>query len=889
MVARPTGTVTFLFTDIEGSTRRWEQDTPDMANALARHDDVLRAAIESHDGWLFKHTGDGVVAAFSSPAGAIEAAVTAQRDLDLPVRMGIATGEAERRGDDYFGPALNRTARIMGAGHGGQILVGASTAELVDGFDLLDLGEHRLRDLSRTQHLFQVRAEGLRDSFPPLKTLDTAPGNLPSQVTSFIGRERDVVEVVEALREHRLVTLTGVGGVGKTRLALEVAADLAPEFPDGIWLIELAPVGDPDAVPDAVASVLGITQHTDKTVAESVAEALAGRTRLLVLDNCEHILDAAAELAELILARAPDVKILATSREGLSLPGEHIWRVPSLDVREGVDSASVTLFTERARAVAPDFSIKREPDATAVVETCRRLDGIPLAIELAAARMGHMSPAEIRDRLQDRFRLLSGSRRGLERHQTLRNAVQWSYDLLDDGERTLLCGCSVFAGGFDLDAASAVGGGAVLDEYAILDLLGELVRKSLVTVEHADGGTRYGMLETIRQFAEDQLAVAGAGDEARDRHARHFAGKEAEILAIWNSADQRDANEWLDVELANLRTAFHWAADRGDIDNAAAIAVTGAFIGFWTLQPEPGGWSEALIDRAGAVDHPRLASLYAMASQCFSAGRFEDGARYGDTALPLLRDPTYDPFPFWHGELRISLLHFSAGRFDRAEALCREMESRTGEARVVIPGYLAHILAMQGRFDEAMSLAAAEDTAPEALENPYVRTAERLSYATVFRTTRPLEARAALQQALAMSRSNLIRGFEAHVASQLAPLEAEWGDMATALDLLREGLHLNYDGGNVTGVAVSAGGLAVCLLQLGDAVGAARFHGTCMAITDASIFPGLPEAAERLREILGTDEFDRLTAEGAAMSPAEIVRQVTERIAEAHKTLEASP
>ena len=512
---RPTGIVTFLFTDIEGSTGRWKAQSAEMGVALAKHDDALRSAIEAHGGWLFKHTGDGVIAAFASPTGAALAAMDAQRSLELPVRMGIATGEAELRGDDYFGPTLNRAARIMAAGHGGQVLLANSTAGIVTGSDLLDLGERRLRDLSGAQHIVQVRAEGLREQFPPLRTLDTTPGNLRPQATSFIGREEEVAELVAAVKSHRLVTLTGVGGVGKTRLALQVAAELAPDFPEGVFVVELVSVGDPAVVADAVANALGIVQQPRKSVAESVAEALAGRYRLLVLDNCEHVLDAAANIVEAIFERSKTVKVLATSREGLRLSAEHLWPVPSLAVSEGRDSPGVELFVERAQAVSPRFTLDREADALAVVEICRRLDGIPLAIELAAARMVSMRPAEVRDRLGDRFRLLAGGRRGLERHQTLRHAVQWSYDLLDANERLLLNRCSVFAAGFDLDGAVAVGGGGELDEYAVLDLLDALVRKSLLTAEASGDATRYGMLETIRQFAVEQLAGTGSSDEVR--------------------------------------------------------------------------------------------------------------------------------------------------------------------------------------------------------------------------------------------------------------------------------------------------------------------------------------------------------------------------------------
>src|ERR1700719_3953500 len=537
----PSGVVTFLFTDIEGSTRRWEADAESMRAALLAHDEVLRAAIEAHDGFLFSHTGDGVVAAFASPRSAVDAAVAAQRELELPVRMGLATGEAELRDGDYFGAVLNRAARVMAAGHGGQILLAESTAGLLSGIDLLDLGPRRLRDVPMPVGVFQVRAAGLRTEFPPLRALDTTPGNLRSATSSLIGRESELDGVQAAVKVQRFVTLTGVGGVGKTRLALEVAARLADEFPDGVWFFDLAAVTDPAAVPDAVAAVLGIIQQPGKTVSDSVAGALEGRVRLLVFDNCEHVVDSVADLVEAILAASATVTILATSREGLGVSQEQLWRVPSLDVNSGTESAAVNLFIDRAHSVVSDFSLAQPGEADAVVEICRRLDGIPLAIELAASRMASMTAREVRDRLGQRFRLLVGSRRGLERHQTLRQAVAWSYDLLGDAEKALLAGCSVFAGGFDVKSACAVAGSDDIDEYTILDLLDALVRKSLLVADRSSGRTRFSMLETIRQFAEDQLVASGTAEQVRTAHARYFAGREADILALWDSPRQRGA------------------------------------------------------------------------------------------------------------------------------------------------------------------------------------------------------------------------------------------------------------------------------------------------------------------------------------------------------------
>src|SRR5271154_4013108 len=642
--AAPSGVVTFLFTDVEGSTRRWEADAEGMRAALAAHDEVLRSAIEEHGGRLFKHTGDGVCAAFSSPRSAVNAAVGAQGELQLPVRMGLATGEAELRDGDYFGTVLNRAARVMATGHGGQILLADSTAVLLSGVDLMDLGPRRLRDVPTPVGVFQVRAPGLATDFPPLRALDTSPGNLRRATSSLIGREFELDEVQAAVKSHRLVTLTGVGGVGKTRLALEVAARLVDEFPDGVWFFELAAVTDPASVPDAVAAVLGITQQPGMSVSESVAAALEGRMRLLVFDNCEHVRDAAADLVESILSQSATVRILATSREGLGIPDEQVWLGPSLDLGAGIDSAAVDLFVERARSVASGFSMATTDEASGVVEICRRLDGIPLAIELAASRMASMTASEVRDRLDQRFRLLVGSRRGLSRHQTLRHAVAWSYDHLEDAEKVLLERCSVFAGGFDLQSACAVMGSD--DDFATLDLLDALVRKSLLVADRSSGRTRYSMLETIRQFAEEQLAARGEASEIRAAHSRYFAGREADILALWDNPRQRAAYDWFTLELANLRTAFRWAADQGDLDVAATIATYAGWLGLWIDNYEPIAWAEELIEPARTVDHPRLAFLYVMASTCWNLGRIEAAVRYSDAGQPVIASGRHDEVPF---------------------------------------------------------------------------------------------------------------------------------------------------------------------------------------------------------------------------------------------------
>ena len=709
--------MTFLFTDVEGSTRRWESDADAMRVALAAHDQVLRRAIEAHGGWLFKHTGDGVCATFASPRSAVDAAVAAQRALELPVRMGLATGEAELRGGDYFGAVLNRAARVMAAGHGGQILLSESTAGLLSGVDLVDLGPRRLRDVPIPVQVLQVRAAGLRTEFPPLRALDAGSGNLQAPTTSFIGRESEVAELHAAVKAHRLMTLTGVGGVGKTRLALEVAARRADEFPDGVWFFELAAVTDPAAVPDAVAAVLGVIQQPGKSVASSVAAALEGRVRLLVFDNCEHVVDSAADLIEAILAASATVTILATSREGLGVSDEQLWRVPSLDVNSGTESAAVNLFVDRAHSVVPDFSLAPPGEADAVVEICRRLDGIPLAIELAASRMAAMTASEVRDRLDQRFRLLVGSRRGLARHQTLRHAVAWSYDLLDDAEKPLLERCSVFAGGFDLESACAVAGSD--DDFATLDLLDALVRKSLLVTDRSSGRTRFSMLETIRQFAEDQLVASGAATEARTAHARYFAGREADIMALWDSPRQRDAYDWFTVELANLRTAFRWAADHGDLDAAAIIATYAALLGPLVENREPIAWAEELIEPARVADHPRLAFLYVIATQCCQDGRTDDAVRYVDAAQLLIASGRYEEVPFG-GEALLANAHLLIGQPERSIEWCRAQLARGHDTHTFIWATLVLALTLAGSHDEAMAAANGLIDAAEATQNPCV-------------------------------------------------------------------------------------------------------------------------------------------------------------------------
>jgi predicted ATPase len=873
--------VTFLFTDVEGSTHRWEADADAMRAALAAHDKVLRSAIKSHDGFLFKHTGDGVCAAFSSPKAAVEAAVAAQRELELPVRMGIATGEAELRDGDYFGAVLNRAARVMTVGHGGQVLLADSTAGLLSGVDLLDLGPRRLRDVPMPVGVFQVRAAGLQTDFPALRVVDVTPGNLRSAVTSFIGRESEVDEVKAALHEHRLVTLTGVGGVGKTRLALEVASELTGEFPDGVWFFELAAVTHPAAVPDAVAAVLGITQQPSRTVGESVAAALEGRIRLLVFDNCEHVRDAAGDLVEAILARSATVRILATSREGLGVADEQLWPVPSLNVESGVDSAAVTLFVERAQSVAPHFALIKSDEAAAVVEICRRLDGIPLAIELAASRMASMTASEVRDRLDQRFRLLVGSRRGLARHQTLRQAVQWSYDHLDDAEKALMERCSVFAGGFDLQSACAVMGSD--DDFATLDLLDALVRKSLLAADRTSGKTRFSMLETIRQFADEQLALRGDAEEMRAAHARYFAQRETDILTLWDSPLQREAYDWFTVELANLRTAFRWAADHGDLDTAAAIAVYAPLLGSWLEQYEPAAWAEELIEAAKAVEHHRLAQLYVVAAMCYASGRIDDAIDYTEAGLVVLESGRFDQPPH-ESEVWLGGVYLAKGWPERWVEVCRN--AFTGSHSVLSRACLVVALTMTGADAEAMALSDGLVAAADATTNPCRACYILLADGLVRREVDAAAAYEAHRRGLQIAQGSGNRFAESYHAANLARLAATHAEAVDALGFITVVIRNYHDSGSFSLLPGALAVLATFFDRVRHYEPAATINGFAATTFTRTTYQELNATITHLRDVLGEATYESLARKGETMTTAEMVTYAYDQIDQARAELE---
>lgn len=631
----PSGLVTFLLTDVEGSTRSWEQDPTSMLEAMARHDALVAEAIEGHGGLLLKTRGEGdsAFAVFTRALDAAAAALRLQRTLDsekwpqptpIRVRVAVHTGEAELRAGDYFGATVNRAARLRSIAHGGQTVLSQATEEQVRGLlssevSLRDLGEHRLKDLARPEHVFQLCHPDLVDRFPPLRSLQPRQTNLPIQLTSFVGREAEIPEIAGLLAKTRLVTLTGSGGAGKTRLALHVGAESVDQFTDGVLFVELAPLSDPGLVPQALASILDVRESPDRPLIETLIDALRSKSVLLLLDNCEHVVDACAHLADGLLRACAELRILATSREPLGVPGEATFRIPSLPTPD-VDVTSpeliesfdaVRLFVERAALAKPGFGLNAG-NASAVAQICSRLDGIPLALELAAAGLRSLSPEEVSERLDDRFRLLTGGPRTvLPRQQTLRAAVDWSYELLSQPERVLLRRLSVFAGGFTLGAVDAVCGDRLLDGRAVDDLLRRLVDRSLVTASEPMESTRYSMLETIRQYAAERLLEAGEVEELRRRHAGWFVAFAEEAEPGLLGADQKTIMDRVEEEHDNLRQSLAWATDSGD-GPSIGLRLAGALHRFWLPRgyiAEGRRWLEQALSRPGGAPLERVKTL----------------------------------------------------------------------------------------------------------------------------------------------------------------------------------------------------------------------------------------------------------------------------------------
>ena len=654
MGALPTGTVTFLFTDIEGSTKLWEQYPEAMKPALAKHDSILKEAVESNRGQIVKTAGDGIHAVFPTAIDGINAAITAQHklnslilDTQLPItnpqspvsslaltsRMGLHTGEAELREGDYFGQTLNRAARIMSAGHGGQILISDVVAQvarehLAADVSLLDLGEHYLKGVVQAEKIYQVVAPNLQKEFPPLNSIPTATNNLPQQLTSFIGRERELKEACEKLASAKLLTLIGPGGTGKTRLSIQIGADQLANFKNGAWLVELAPISDPAYIIPAIASVFEIRGVQNIPLIQFVLDYLRAKEILLILDNCEHLVEASAKVADQLLHECPQLKIVASSREALGVDGETVYRVPSLK-----DDEATRLFVERATKAEPRFRLTDE-NASFVAQICSRLDGIPLAIELAAARVKLLTPEQIAARLDDRFKLLTGGvRTALPRQQTLRALIDWSYQLLNETEQRALRGLSVFSGGWTLEAAESVVGA---DEA--LDGLSGLVNKSLVIVEEQEGKSRYRFLETIRQYAMEKLVESGEAIATRDRHLDFMLGvMEYSPTRMFGTEDIELLNQ-IESEHDNLRIALEWATENHP---ATALKLAYSAGGFWTIRDynaEAQFWCSTILGKTEAMseleeDRGRLYGL--LGWLMMTLGEHKKGRAASEQAITL--------------------------------------------------------------------------------------------------------------------------------------------------------------------------------------------------------------------------------------------------------------
>ena len=639
----------FLFSDIEGSTQRWESDASAMAAALHRHDDVLAESMRAHGGHVFKTVGDAFCVVFESAAGAIAGAVDAQRRLHtqdwsavqgLHVRIAVHAGAAIVRDGDYFGPAVNRVARLLGAAHGGQILVSGTAAALYGdaartGIVLRPLGTFRLKDLEAPEQIYQALAEGLPADFKPPHTLDAIPNNLPIQSSTFVGRLDAVAEIRARMRHARLLTIAGPGGVGKTRIALQCAADRMDRMTDGVWFVNLAPLADGALVAETILSAIGGSGARDADAIGVLVEYVRGRTMLIVLDNCEHVLIEAARCVAAIHERSPHVTILATSREALHVDGEQVYRLEPLAA-----SDAISLFAARAQAVCSNFELTAANRA-AVEAICARLDGIPLAVELAAARTVALSPQQLIERLDQRFRLLkSGSRTASPRQQTLEALIDWSHDLLSPEEKTVFRRLSVFRGSFSLESAGMVCADDVLDDYAIADLVTSLADKSLVVADVQAERPRYRLLESIRDYATGKMHEARETELARGRHARHFLQR---AQTAYVQFDTQPPREWLDdlrADLDNFRAALDWSLSDERTHAAGAELAADIAPMFLRLSLLAEGIARCL--RAAAVDSQAPADTrarlrYVMSMLYNNQGRYAEAQASAQEAVALYR------------------------------------------------------------------------------------------------------------------------------------------------------------------------------------------------------------------------------------------------------------
>ncbi len=917
------GTLTFLFTDIEGSTQRWGHDRDAMGAALSRHDELMRDAITLNGGEIFKTVGDAFYALFTTAPAAVAAAIDAQRGLasedfsaigGVFVRMALHTGSPQEREGDYFGPTVNRVARLLAIGHGEQVLVSAATAELLQGemppeASLRDLGAQRLKDLARAEHVYQLVAPGLRESFPPLRSLDALPNNLPLQITSFVGRDDDVREIKSLLQNDRLVTLVGAGGAGKTRCAIQVGADLLDTFADGVWLVELAGISDPSLVTSAIAQSLSVRESHNQPLLNTLLANLKHRRLLLILDNCEHVIDEVRNVAGGILRGCPDVRILATSRENLNIAGEHVFRLPSLAVPppDGTTTAEATrsyaavaLFADRAAASDARFELT-DLNAPFVTEISRRLDGIPLAIELAAARVKVLSPQQLLQKLDERFRVLTGGdRSALPRHQTMRALIDWSHDLLSEQERALFRKLAVFSGGFTLETASAVCGDETLDEIAVLELLTSLVDKSLVHSEPSGSVTRYRLLESTRQYASEKLVENGEDAAVARAHASAFL----EIARRFEAAyDSTPDNEWfaqVEPEVENWRAALDWAlTGRGDV--LLGQQLVGALGREWAFlfAAEGRRWIHAAQAEIDEATPPIvLAQLDLIEAQLDGVlGLHKASHAAAERALERYR-ALEDAFGIAQAQRHAGRGLVFLGRPEEGEALLREalVPFRARNAHTLIGASLENIAI--GRYMSG-DIAAARQYYSEALSIFKANGAERLAAAVAtnlaeaeFRAGNAAEALQLASEALATDRRAIFTYRTAFLMCNMAAYLVALGRYDEARARAREALRLAHDVNYEVAAAWAVQHLAAVALFRSSDDGKEqtedwRCAALLLAYVDARLdsLGAIREHTEiqeydkmitALREALDAGELSGLAEEGRALSE---VRAFTEAMA----------
>ena len=711
---------------------------------------------------------------------------------------------------------------------------------------------------------------------------DARRGNLPVAATTFVGREALLAETAELVRANQLVTLSGVGGVGKTRLAIAVATEMAGEFPDGAWMVELAPIRDPTAVPDAIAVALGITPRGDVSVIDAIAEGIAGRRLLLVIDNCEHVLAAASSAIGGILGQTGTARILATSRENLRTAGETVLLVSPLGLDGGVTSHAVSMFVDRARTARPGFTLQRPETASAVVEICETLDGIPLGIELAAARMAAMSPGEVRDRLGDRFRLLTGPEYGPPHQVTLHRTVEWSYDLLDDAERTVMRIASVFSGGFDLRSLCAVMG--AIDDVEILGRLDSLVRKSLVRADHSGDQTRYGLFDTIRLFAEDRLSEADELEGTRNRHASCFAAQAVLRWETWKGPGWRKAVDWVEIELANLRAAFRWSADRGNADVATDIAAHAALMGFSVELFETIGWAESFLVAATEADVLHLPRLYTAAGYACFVGRAAAAAANAHRATELEAVPRYEPCEPGYATFIEALAEVYSGNLNRYVELTRSVASMPGRAY----GIAAYVDGLQsaGRVEEAVGLTGAAVVAARHVGNPYWMAYTLWIVGLAFSKVDASRALAAWEEGMEVVREHNVHFFEGFMARDAALLQTANGDLDTALVLFGSAISTFHRAGNVAQLVITLASVPALFERLDRLRVAAVVYGA-MTRESGSFHhvPGLSDFGERVAAKLGRTALRRLLAEGTAMDLNDAAAYARDQLEVAHRDL----